>query len=57
MYAVITSYKMEVMFFSFVQNCRENIKLLIKDINSQKKIFKERGLTVDGRHYSLHFTG
>ncbi|XP_068738440.1 uncharacterized protein [Montipora capricornis] len=42
-----------------IANCkknRDNLKLLIKDINSQKKILKERGLTVDGRHYSLHFT-
>jgi len=30
---------------------------LDKKQKQQKKILKEEGLTVDGRHYSLHFTG
>ncbi|XP_044181665.1 uncharacterized protein LOC122962570 [Acropora millepora] len=34
----------------------ENLKLVLKDINRQKKTLKERGLTVDGRHYSIYFT-
>ncbi|XP_066025915.1 uncharacterized protein [Pocillopora verrucosa] len=30
-------------------------RILLKDINHQKKILKEQGITVDGRHYTVEF--
>ena len=36
---------------------RDNLKILLEDINHQKKILKEQGITIDGRHYSVEFLG
>ena len=36
---------------------RDNLEILLEDINHQKKILKEQGITIDGRHYSVEFLG
>ena len=36
---------------------RENLKLLVQNINRQKMMLKEGGITVDGKHYDVQFTG
>ena len=41
--------------FLFVE--RDNLKILLEDINHQKKILKEQGITIDGTHYSVEFLG
>ena len=45
------------MLMYHIKPSRENLEILVKDINAQKRILKEEGLTVDGTHYSLRFTG
>ena len=42
------------MSFSFH---RENIEVLIKDLNQQKSCIKKNGIVVDGRHFKVKFTG
>ena len=42
------------MLFSFH---RENIEVLIKDLNQQKSCIKKNGIVVDGRHFKVKFTG
>lgn len=36
---------------------RENLKILLKDINHQKKLLKENGIVIDGKHYHVQFVG
>ena len=36
---------------------RENLKVLLKDVNQQKKVLKEEGIHVDGKHYDVEFIG
>ena len=36
---------------------RENLKILLKDINDQKKLLKENGIVIDGKHYHVQFVG
>lgn len=43
--------------FQFLFVDRDNLKILLEDINHQKKILKEQGITIDGRHYSVEFLG
>ncbi|CAH3163324.1 unnamed protein product, partial [Pocillopora meandrina] len=41
-----------------IANCKEdrdNLKIHLEDINHQKKILKEKGMIVDGRHYTVEF--
>lgn len=44
-------------FCSVFFSCRENLKILLKDINEQKKCIKENGITVDGTHHGVQFVG
>lgn len=37
--------------------CRINIEALIKEINAQKNAIKKNGITIDGRHFKVKFTG
>ena len=34
---------------------RENLKILLKDINHQKKLLKVYGIVIDGKHYHVQF--
>lgn len=43
--------------FQFLFVDRDNLKILLEDINHQKKTLKEQGITIDGRHYSVEFLG
>ena len=36
---------------------RENVEALIKDLNAQRNSIKKHGITVDGRHLKIKFTG
>ena len=36
---------------------RENLKILLEDVNAQKKRLKEEGILVDGKHFSVEFVG
>lgn len=41
-----------------IANCkenRENLKVLLKDVNQQKKALKEKGIHVDGKHHDVEF--
>lgn len=31
--------------------------MLLKDVNQQKKVLKEKGIHVDGKHYGVEFIG
>lgn len=42
------------LFFFF---CRINVEALIKEINAQKNAIKKNGITIDGRHFKVKFTG
>ena len=37
--------------------CRENLKILLAEVNQQKKALKEKGICVDGKHHSVEFVG
>lgn len=37
------------------QENRENLKILLKDLNEQKRIIKEQGIIVDGIKYNVDF--
>ena len=37
--------------------CRENLKILLKDVNEQKRCLKENGIVVDGTHHEVQFVG
>ena len=37
--------------------CRDNLKILLEDLNNQKKILKENGIAVDDKHYQVQFVG
>ena len=43
------------MCFLFVD--KDNLKMLINDVNHQTKLLKENGIVVDGRHYNVQFPG
>ena len=36
---------------------RENLKVLLKDVNQQKKALKEKGIHVVGKHHDVEFIG
>ena len=36
---------------------RENLKMLIVNVNKQKDALKKNGITVDGVHYAVRFKG
>ena len=36
---------------------RENLKVLLNDVNEQKKVLKETGIFVDGKHHNVEFVG
>ena len=36
---------------------RDNLKILLEDINNQKKILKDNGIDVDDKHYQVQFVG
>ena len=36
---------------------RENPKLLLEDLNNQKKILKDNGIDLDDKHYQVQFVG
>lgn len=36
---------------------RENLKQVIKKLNEEKDFIKTRGVTVDGKKYTIKFTG
>ena len=36
---------------------RQNLKKLIVNVNKQKDALKKHGITVDGVHYTVKFTG
>jgi len=41
-----------------IVNCKENrdnLKILLKDVNNQKKVLKEEGIFIDGRHCTVEF--
>ena len=40
-------------FFSY----RKNVEALIKDLIAQRNAIKKHGITVDGRHFKVKFTG
>lgn len=46
----------DVMFVSLIIH-REHLKVLVKDVNQQKKVLKEKGIHVDGKHYDVEFIG
>lgn len=37
--------------------CRDNLKILLEDLNSQKRILKDNGIDVDNKHYQVQFVG
>ena len=41
-------------YYSFL--CRDNLKILLKDLNNQK-ILKDNGIVVDDKHYQIEFVG
>lgn len=46
--------------FLFLISCfvfRGNLKQLIRNLNSQKNHIKKHGIVVDGKKYSVKFTG
>lgn len=56
--AVYSQQSAKSVYTLTIANCKEdrdNLKILFEDINHQKKILKEKGMTVDGRHYTVEF--
>lgn len=49
--------KLIVIGCSFYLYFRENLKILLEDVNNQKKQLKEEGISVDGKHFSVEFVG
>lgn len=43
-------------FCSFF-SCRENLKIILKDVNEQKKLIKQNGIFVDGTQHCVEFVG
>lgn len=45
------------MYLFVLFTIRENLKILLKDVNDQKKRLKQEGISVDGKHFSVEFVG
>ena len=59
---VISCFKCVISVIVFVEYilfffCRDNLKILLKDLNNQKKILKDNGIVVDDKHYQIEFVG
>ena len=48
-------YSTFYVFFSF--QIRDNLKQLLRNLNSQKNCIKKHGIVVDGKKYRIKFTG
>ena len=51
------NYQHNPILLCFCFSCRENLKILLKDVNEQKKCIKENGIIVDGTHHGVQFVG
>ena len=56
-YSLDYKFVKEILFFIDIKFLRENLKILLRDVNDQKKVLKEEGITVDGTHYGVEFVG
>lgn len=51
------NYQHNPILLCFCFSCRENLKILLKDVNEQKKCIKENGIIVDRTHHGVQFVG
>lgn len=53
----LSNYQHNPILLCLCFSCRENLKILLKDVNEQKKCIKENGIIVDGTHHGVQFVG
>ena len=51
------NYIIVYMYLFVLFTLRENLTILLEDVNDQKKRLKEEGVLVDGKHFSVEFVG
>lgn len=51
---LVVEYTYYVFFYFQI---RDNLKQLLRNLNSQKNCIKKHGIVVDGRKYKIKFTG